>query len=307
MRPHWESLPSWLQVRVGELLGSPVVAAASQEAGFSPGVAARVRCADGARAFVKAVSSEANPSTPDMHRREARVTAALPAATGAPGLLGVVDEDPWVALVLEEVDGRPPGRPWQDAELTAALALLDRLAVELTPSPVDLEPAAALHAMDGWATLAAVGTALSPWEDRHLDALVALERQWPAASEGTSLLHLDVRGDNMLVRPDGSVVLVDWPSAAVGSPVCDVAFLLPSVVLDGGPAPEQVLARSAVGRAADPGQVDVLVAAFAGYLQHRRRQPPPPGLPTARAFQAAQGDVTLIWLADRLGWERPGC
>jgi len=30
--------------------------------------------------------------------------------------------------------------------------------------------------------------------------------------------------------------------------------------------------------------------------------PPPPGLPTVRAFQAAQGQVARAWLAARTGW-----
>lgn len=301
MRPPWESLPPELRARVGELLGSPVVGARSETGGYSPGVAARVRCADGRRAFVKAVSSLANPHTPDMHRREARVTAALPPSSGTPDLLGVVDVEPWVVLVLEEVDGRPPAVPWRDDELTAALALLDRLAVEHTPSPVDLEPAAEVLRLQGWASLAAEGTPLTPWEERHLPTLVALEEQWPEASAGSSLLHLDVRGDNMLVRPDGSVVLVDWPWAAVGAPVCDLVLLAPSVVLDGGPSPEALLARSATGRAADRAQVDVVVAAVAGFMQSGRRQPPEPGLAAVRAFQAAQGDVLLDWLRERTG------
>ncbi|MCB0099020.1 MAG: hypothetical protein KDE46_24975, partial [Caldilineaceae bacterium] len=35
---------------------------------------------------------------------------------------------------------------------------------------------------------------------------------------------------------------------------------------------------------------------------HRAVQAPPPGLPTRRAFQAAQGEVAWVWLAQRTGW-----
>jgi len=47
--------------------------------------------------------------------------------------------------------------------------------------------------------------------------------------------------------------------------------------------------------------VDV-VAAIAGYFTRQSLQPPPPGLPTVRAFQAAQGVVARDWLALRTGW-----
>src|SRR5687767_6885458 len=102
-RPTYEALPAAITDWVAEVLGSPVVAAESQSGGFSPGVAARVACADGTRAFVKAVSSEVNPDSPDMHRAEARITALLPPSLGSPTLIGSYDDETWVALLLEEV------------------------------------------------------------------------------------------------------------------------------------------------------------------------------------------------------------
>ena len=81
-----------------------------------------------------------------------------------------------------------------------------------------------------------------------------------------------------------------------------LVLFAPPVALAGGPEPEELLRRTSVGRAADPDRVTAQVVALAGYFQHRRRQPPPAGIPTVRAFQAAQGDVTLRWLAERTGW-----
>jgi hypothetical protein len=46
----------------------------------------------------------------------------------------------------------------------------------------------------------------------------------------------------------------------------------------------------------------VLVAAFAGFLVSHSLQPAPPGLPTLRAFQGAQGAVALEWLERLTGW-----
>jgi hypothetical protein len=42
------------------------------------------------------------------------------------------------------------------------------------------------------------------------------------------------------------------------------------------------------------------VCALAGYFTERSLRAPPPGLPTVRAFQAAQGEVTRRWLAQLL-------
>lgn len=51
------------------------------------------------------------------------------------------------------------------------------------------------------------------------------------------------------------------------------------------------------GRAAATQAVTALVCAMAGYVTERSLQPPPSGLPTIRAFQAAQATIARQWLA----------
>ncbi len=77
IRVSWGAVPESVRAGIGRICGAPVVRASSQPGGFSPGVAARLLCADGTRWFVKAVSAEANPVTPAMHRREAQILRAL--------------------------------------------------------------------------------------------------------------------------------------------------------------------------------------------------------------------------------------
>ena len=50
--------------------------------------------------------------------------------------------------------------------------------------------------------------------------------------------------------------------------------------------------------------VDAVLAGLAGYFVDVARRPDPPGLPTVRAFQRAQGVVVLGWLRRR--WAAPG-
>lgn len=299
-RPTYEHLPEDVRAAVDRVLGSRIAEARSQTGGWSPGVAARVTAADGRRAFVKAVCGEVNDFSPEMHRREAVVTAQLPAGLGSPRLLGSYDDGSWVALVLEDVEGREPVVP---GELPAVLAAVDRLAE--VPALEDLRSAAEELQDDfgGWRRLAESGTRLDDWATAHLDQLVALEDPWPTAATGDRLLHLDLRTDNMLLRPDGTVALVDWPWAAAGHPVLDVVCLLPSLLLQGAQDPETLLGSTAGGRRADADQVTCLVAAFAGRMEEHARRPPPGGMPTVRAFQAAQAAVARTWLQQRL---RPG-
>jgi Ser/Thr protein kinase RdoA (MazF antagonist) len=113
------------------------------------------------------------------------------------------------------------------------------------------------------------------------------------------LLHTDIRADNLLLAGDGAVV-VDWPHACRGAAFADLVFFAPSVAMQGGPEPPALLARSGAGRAASREAVTAVVCALAGYFTERSLQPAPSGLPTVRAFQAAQAEVTRRWLATLL-------
>jgi thiamine kinase-like enzyme len=75
--------------------------------------------------------------------------------------------------------------------------------------------------------------------ERVADA-ASLLSQGPA-----SWLHVDAHLDNTLLRPDGTVVLVDWCNAAIGPPAIDLArFLIEGVVESS--QPERVTALLSV-------------------------------------------------------------
>ena len=302
VRIGWTDLPGGVRSAIEDLLGSPVVAAVSQPGGFSPGTADRVRTAAGTRAFVKAVSTAQNPRSVELHRREAGITARLPAEAAAPRLLGSYDDGEWVALVLEDVPGRHPLTPWQADEVTAVLAVLRDLAVRLTPSPVtDVPPAAEVLGYDfgGWQRIAADPPAeLDPWAAGQLDRLCTLADRGQAAIRGDTLVHADVRADNLLIGPDGRVTLVDWPWACLGAPWVDTVLLLVNVRLFGGQPVDRLLAEYVPG--ADPQDVTAVLAALAGFFLDDARRPDPPGLPTVRDFQRAQGVAVLGWVRERL-------
>jgi aminoglycoside phosphotransferase (APT) family kinase protein len=302
----WADAPGWLRDEVEARLGGRVAEAVTQPGGFSPGVATRLRLAGGRRAFVKAVGPEPNPDSPGIHRREARVVAALPRSAPAPRLLWSLDRRGWVALAFEDVAGAQPALPWRPGELGRVLEMVAAMATALTPAPAGI-PLLGDRLRDdlvGWRRLAAGADdlkGLDPWAARHLDRLADLEAGWPEATEGPTLLHSDLRADNLLLTPT-RVVAVDWPGASVGAPWVDLLLLLPSVAMQGGPDPEPTFAAHPVSSDADPRAVTTALAAWAGFLVGGSRLPTPPGLPTLRAFQHGQGVMAVEWLRRRTGW-----
>lgn len=306
------SLPTDVVTAIETALGSAVALASDQPGGFTPGVAARLELASGRRAFAKAVSPDPNPWSPEYLRREARVTAALPDAAPSPGVLATLEIADWVVLLLEDVDGRQPELPWDEAVLRQVLSALDDLVRTCTPCPIELPPVAEVFDDEPglWGRLRRDGSLLAEvapwlggelagWIDTQVADLERLVAPWREALAGDSLVHGDVRADNLLVTADG-VVLVDWPWASTGAAVTDVVLLLPSVAMQSTVDPEAALVWSDTGRAAPADQVDTLLALVAAYFVHHGVRPPPPGLPTVRAFQQGQARTALAWLRRRL-------
>ncbi len=311
VRRPWSAMPDAASAALVCWLGNPVATAESQPGGFSPGIAARIRTADGARYFVKGAGPIPNRDTPGMHRREARILAAMPAGVDVPPLLWTYDDEEsgWVLLVFQDIEGRHPHMPWKMDELDRVMDGLANLGDALTPSPLPVSLVGSARgafdrSINGWRQLAEGPPSdldrLDQWSSRNLDMLVELESQAPDAVDGDTLLHLDVRADNILLATN-EVWLFDWASACVGASWVDAVGFAPSVAMQGGPPPEQVVARHPAARSADPASITAAVAAIAGYFTHRALQPPAPGLPTLRAFQAAQGKVARDWLAQRAG------
>jgi hypothetical protein len=303
-RLRWEELPDHVQENIESTLGTRVIAATSGSGGYSPSFASGCELADGRRVFIKAVSPAQNPESPDMLRREIDVTRRLPASVPAPRLLHSMDDGTWVIGVFEYVDGRPPHNPWDLDELDLVVDAVDQLAsTTTTPAIAELDTAEVrLASTFGRCELLAteLPSDLDPWFRAHLPELAALESGWRGAVRGDALVHLDVRSDNVLLT-DAGAVLVDWPHACIGAPGLDLLLMLPSVALEGGGEPHEVMTRTSGLASWDPGPIDAVVAGLTGYFLHQSRMPDPPGLPTVRAFQRAQGEVTLRWLRTRLG------
>src|SRR5207244_6372038 len=109
----------------------------------------------------------------------------------------------------------------------------------------------------------------------HVGDLVELESRWPESVLGDSLVHLDLRADNLLLTPD-RVLVVDWPWAAVGAPWLDLVAMLPSVAMQGGPRPDDVWRAHPLSRGTDDDRVDAFIAALAGLFVHAALLPPAP-------------------------------
>ncbi len=227
VRTSYEQVPAAVRAWVDDTLGSPVVEVHEQVGGMSPGCATRVVCADGSRAFVKAVGQELNPDTPTLFRREIAVLERLGSHELWADLVASRDDGQWVALLLEDVEGAHPDFA-DDVHLDAVLMTVDRLTEVLddrVPTPDSWQPPVPLISTAAvfkkWAsTLATLDQApasapIPDWvradAERWSDVLTDL-----AGQRHQHLTHWDIRNDNLLRRPNGEIVVIDWGVAAIG-------------------------------------------------------------------------------------------
>jgi len=299
-RLEWAHLPPAVRATIEEHCGSPVTEAVSQGGGFTPGFASVLVCADGSRHFVKAASSVAQRMFAESYREEARKLRSLPAGTPAPQLRWFLDGD-WVVLGLEYVAARAPRRPWRRTDLDTCLDALETVADLLTPVPsgLDLDPVA--EELGAWPEF---------WDHvrahhdlPRADEAAALAASFAEVVGGETLVHTDVRDDNVLLTPDGRALFCDWNWPIVGADWLDSLFMLIGPRGDGLDV-DAVIARRRLLRDVPPDHVDRVLALVCGYFLRQAGEPVPATSPHIRDAQRWQGEVVWAWLAERRGWDR---
>ncbi|WP_459984736.1 phosphotransferase family protein [Nocardioides sp. AN3] len=294
-RLDWVHLPPMVRRAVERKLGSAVVEAESQDAGFTPGFASVLTCADGSRHFVKAASVKAQRMFADSYRAEARKLRTLPPSVRAPRLQWVLDDDDWVVLGIEYVAGRAPHRPWTRGDLAAASTMLVETAAALTPAPglgVDSFAQEFADFPAYWQELGDVA---------HAEEAAGLAARYAEVTGGDTLVHTDVRDDNLIVTEDGPVYLCDWNWPVLGAAWIDSLLLLIGPRGDGLDVEAHIAAHPLLSTV-DPEAIDIVLALVTGYFLRSAAQPAPTTSPWMREGQRWQGEVCWTWLAQRRGW-----
>jgi thiamine kinase-like enzyme len=251
-----------------------------------------VQLDDGRRVFVKAAQSE---HLADSLRREHEVYAHL-RGSFMPRLEGFDDDPRYPVLVLEDLSDADWSARWDGERVAAVRAALAELAPSDPPPNTRTVRETFPAFFERWRTVEAepgpflaTGIRSEEWLARALPTVLAAADAAPV--EGEDLLHLDVRSDNLCFR-DGVALLVDWNWCVVGNADFDLAAWLPSLALEGGPQPWEVL-PDAGGLAAF---LAVIWASVVGL-------PPPATAPTVRAMQRSQLEVALAWCERELSIE----
>ncbi len=281
---------------IAQIVGARVVSLEHVEGrGYTHAGRHRAFLDDGRTVFVKSAVDE-------LSARWLRIEIAVYESVRGSFLAevhGHAEHDGLPLLVLEDLGEAHWPPPWRDGDVEAVKDALVEIAATTPPPGLVRVPRETL-AFE-WREVErdpepflALGLCSRAWLDAHLPAL--REAPESAPFEGGDLLHLDVRSDNIALR-NGRAVLVDWNWACAGNALLDVVAWAPSLHVEGGPPPEEVV---------DGEGVPEFAAALAGFFAARAGLPPPPTAPRVRAGQRKQLSVALPWAARALGLAEPG-
>jgi len=275
-----------------ESLVGPVDRLTTVERGYTHNERAVVVLSDGSSVFAKRAVDE---MTAEWLRREHQMYQLLAGKHLAPELVGWVDGE-LPMLVLEDLSEAVWPPPWNSMQVDAVRLALSEVASvdppEDLPIFVDGE-----QAHEGWNFVLAgpgdfldLGLCDARWLDRFGHVLQAASRAAPLA--GNSLLHHDVRSDNLCIHRDAAL-LFDWNLACIGNPQFDIAFWVPSLAAESGLPPEELM----------PNCPPQLAAYIAGFFASHAGQPVIPHAPLVRQAQFQQLQIALPWAARLLGIE----
>ncbi len=229
--------------RASAALGLAPVSWTSPPFGLSAAERHLVLFDNGARAFVKGATDRETTTwlTNEFHLLE-QVGGRF-----GPEVIAWLSDDQQPVLVTTDLS--PAYWPaaggtttqWRAGDIDAVLATLGRL--RAMPAGTSLPPVS--WPRPCWSGLverrvpARLGLCSRQWLDRHGPEIIALDERAPP--DGRSVVHGDVRSDNLCLLADGQVRLVDWSASGAGHPMHDLITLLPTLHLEGGPAPASVL------------------------------------------------------------------
>jgi Phosphotransferase enzyme family len=256
--------------------------------GFTPASRRLVTLADGRSAFAKGATTD---STEGWLRAEHNVYTHL-RGSFIPRLLGWDDSGERPVLLLEDLSNARWPPPWEAGDEALVMAALEEVHAASPPPGL---PGSETEFRSGWPEIVAdpgpllsLGLVSEAWLKGNLPVLQ--EASGRARLAGDSLVHFDIRSDNLCFR-DGRAVILDWNWASLGDPAFDAQFWLPSLVLEGGTPPIEM----------EPEYAAWLV----GFFGARAGLPGFPDAPGVRPIQLAQLEVVLPWACRLLGIPPP--
>lgn len=317
----WRRVPIAVRQKVEVALGVSVVRAARVWGGYGPTPTFRLVLADGRRAFFKGTHQDSNEFSKAALLYEERIYREIGPSLGTwmPQCYASLHHGDWHMLILEDLGPRsvPPWTSTRTRAITHALAAFHHSSLGSQPPAWLSRPDEYLSYIN-WAqvvreslefqNIAALAGEGAPqaleWLRTIAPTIDRLLNQTALREGPYAILHGDLRSDNLRFT-GGRLCLFDWPAITVGRPEWDMVAFAQSVTVEGGPAPEQIMAWYGEQFSVNTHAVECALAWCFTYFADRAWRPEIPGLPRLRRFQRQQLGILSCWVARQWSFSVP--
>lgn len=269
--------------RLERILQAPVAHVQTIQRGYTPALRLKVHLSDGSSVFAKV---GVNELTAGWLRQERRMYEAL-SGSFMPRFLGWEDEETAPILLLEDLSDAYWPPPWSEDQIRLVVETMPAIWESNVPNLRDITEFSNVYT--GWEQVAenpspflSLQLVTEKWLDSALPVLLAFNPKEVVA--GDSLLHCDLRSDNLCIH-QGRAVIIDWNLVCRGNAKFDLGFWLPSLEAEGGPPPETILP--------DAPEISAVVS---GFFAARAGLPIIPNAPFVRHIQQVQLKTALPWV-----------
>lgn len=240
--------PLYLKQRIEDIIGKKTLRWTRPDCGLSSAHIFSVVLEDSSKIFVKAATDS---DTATWLKKEHLVLSSLK-EDFIPEIIKWIDttENYPILITQDFSDAYWPasdnGVSWRKGDFDLIFETVEKLS---TTKGLSNLPNLENHKTNIWSKIALkpqgflnLKLCSDNWLTQAINFLIDAEQK--ANEMGNFLVHGDIRSDNICINGT-QVIFVDWSNAANGSPNHDLANLLPTLYLEGGPTPYEIMPKGA--------------------------------------------------------------
>lgn len=257
-KPSWEQVPPTAKQALEEILGSGIVSAEIMWGGFAPNATFTVTCANNLRYFIKGAPPWQSARGHEIMALERTFYEAnlLPAGV-TPMYHGTTPTlDGWALSALNLIDKGEDTLHWRKEKYQKVFAALHQTYLHsqgfkkwpsfLRTGQQHLSEVDELDNVLGSAAAISKTAAIfvepaeaAAWLTAHAEVLKSTASMAFSYNEYPTLLHCDLRDDNIVFDKKGSAWLIDWAWPTHGPLALDVIYFVQAAAANNGlPVPE---------------------------------------------------------------------
>lgn len=326
-KPNWSDVPLSLVTEIEIILKSKIIKSEIVWGGYSPSASFHVILENKEEYFIKGTHPGQTAHGAEMMRQEISAYNNIPYLKGISShyidSVSLGGEKDWLLGIWKFIEGAEKCRPWTKDKITKIIRTLANLHQNTEYKDIKEHVSKACetnHVSDfvlgtaGWRKFTSIDKKNNfcalfenpdqgyAWLEEILPIFKNALDHLPNIKIKESLLHFDLRSDNILFDAKGDVRLLDWPDICWGPILFDLVGFFPSVQgeSDLNCIDLMRIYQDISGLSFDEEDQFAVLASISGYFADNAYRNVPPALPRLRWIQKLQLDSCLDW-AYKLG------